>query len=306
MNEPPHSEHSFSILSIFAEMSVTKILLLSLLLLALAGCKGPKKQNTAAAMQFEMPVPPAMLSDPSERSEYMLAHWWDNYSAATDSVSLEQAFANWAALAMNTPHSISTQSLIKGYDRDSARIAPLAEKYLYDPNSPYRDEDIYGALLSHIGGSRNLAIARLCELNAVGSKASDFVFEDARGRKHTLYGTDASYTLLFFSTPGCNACRQIIERLEESGPISDAVSDGRVKVLSIYIDEDLEAWRDYLPNYPAKWICGFDPLFTLRDDTLYHIRAIPSLYLLDKDKTVLLKDAPQERLIGVLEYLLQQ
>ena len=83
-----------------------------------------------------------------------------------------------------------------------------------------------------------------------------------------------------------------------------AVEVGLVAVVNIYIDEDLEAWREYLPNYPAKWICGFDPLFTLRDDNKYHIRAIPSVYLLDENKTVMLKDAPIQRLLDILNRML--
>ena len=55
-----------------------------------------------------------------------------------------------------------------------------------------------------------------------------------------------------------------------------------------------------MPIYPATWYNGFDPDFIIRADLLYNVRAIPSLYLLDKDKTVILKDAVTGR---VLEFL---
>ena len=52
-----------------------------------------------------------------------------------------------------------------------------------------------------------------------------------------------------------------------------------------------------MPIYPEEWLNGFDPDFVIRTDVLYNVRAIPSLYLLDKDKTVIMKDAVTERVL---------
>ena len=73
------------------------------------------------------------------------------------------------------------------------------------------------------------------------------------------------------------------------------IREGRLAVLNIYIDEDLDAWRSYMPIYPKEWLNGYDAAHILRQDVLYNIRAIPSLYLLDAEKRILLKDAPLER-----------
>ena len=69
----------------------------------------------------------------------------------------------------------------------------------------------------------------------------------------------------------------------------------------MYVDEDLEQWRSYLKAYPKSWKSGFYPTFTLQDSEKYNIRAIPSLYLLDENKVVLLKDAPLEKVMSRLE-----
>ena len=76
-------------------------------------------------------------------------------------------------------------------------------------------------------------------------------------------------------------------------------------VLNIYIDEDLEAWRSYMPIYPETWYNGFDPDLMIRGETLYNVRAIPSLYLLDRDKRVIMKDAPEARLFDWLSGVVQ-
>ena len=41
--------------------------------------------------------------------------------------------------------------------------------------------------------------------------------------------------------------------------------------------------------------------YTIRKDLTYNVRAIPSLYVLDKDKKVVMKDAPVEKVIPYLE-----
>lgn len=279
------------------------LLLIAILAVACVGGQKQRKaeQKAVKTVALEIPAPPAMMDDGQERAEYVLEHYWQNYKPEVDSVSLEQAFTDWVALTDYASRAVAVKSLLAGYDKAPERILPLAEKYLYDPNSPYRDEDFYGALAAHIGTPEMLALAKVCALNPVGSKAADFVWEDARGCRHHLYEIKAGYTILFFSNPGCNACKGIIDEIGASQAIQAALQAGYVAVVNIYIDEDLDAWRDYLPAYPKTWHTGFDPLMILRSDTLYHIRAIPSVYLIAADKTVLLKDAPTERLIMYLE-----
>ena len=185
----------------------------------------------------------------------------------------------------------------------------LVEKYLYDPNSPMRNEDLYGPYADCLSrcefideGNRKAYAydAGMCALNRVGTKAADFRFEDKNGKVRRLYDIKADFIVLFFSNPGCVACKEIINALKGTPQIDSMISAGRIAVLNIYIDEDLEAWRSYMPIYPETWYNGFDPDFVIRGDVLYNVRAIPSLYLLDKDKNVMMKDAVTERVIDFL------
>lgn len=280
------------------------VLCLSVCMALTCACGSRAHRGDSSSKAFEVPIPPAMMTSAEERAEYMVGNYWSGYSADLDSLALEQAFADWAALSLSVPHSVSEKSLVSIYEKDSLRVLPLARKYLYDPNSPYRDEDLFGVLAERAGGEEYSRLARLCSLNAVGTAAADFLFEDSRGRRMRLSDVDADYTLLLFGNPGCHACKEIEAMLAGSGPIASAVETGVVKVLDIYIDEDLEAWRGHLTDYPRSWLCGFDPLLVIRDGGFYNIRAIPSLYLLDKDKTVILKDAPAERVCSRLETIL--
>ena len=87
-----------------------------------------------------------------------------------------------------------------------------------------------------------------------------------------------------------------MDALDSYGKVKEYIGSGRLAVLNIYIDEDMTEWYRYMPDYPDDWYNGYDPNYIIRSEILYNVRAIPSLYLLDRDKTVLMKDVPQEKL----------
>jgi hypothetical protein len=186
----------------------------------------------------------------------------------------------------------------------------LAEHYLYDPNSPFRSEDLYLPYVKGLAESpltdpdrapSYAFIARMCAMNAIGTPAADFAFKDNAGHTRRLYDIRAGHTLLFFSNPGCEACKEIIEKLKSMPFLPGMISDGRLAVVNVYIDGDIQAWKDYQSFYPREWFNGYDPDGIIRQDLLYHVRAIPSLYVLDADKRVIMKDAPEERVFAFLE-----
>jgi hypothetical protein len=82
--------------------------------------------------------------------------------------------------------------------------------------------------------------------------------------------------------------------------IASLIDEGRLQVVDIYIDQEIEDWKAHIPEYPAAWINGYDHNYAIRTDLLYNVRGIPSIYLLDKDKTVLMKDAVQEKVLTAL------
>lgn len=298
------------------------------------GCGQGKKAEQFKALPFPDTAPPGMMTESQSIAEYMAVNYWNGLtdpSRAYPSDSLlvsgvlksdvEQKFADWTMFLDMVPLSVADNAVGKLYDRAVAcerqdtssnvfeTFTALAGKYLYDPNSPLRNEDHYNSFARRLSScdlvepslrGKYRYEAEMTSLNRMGTVAADFRFSDKNGRTHTLHGIEAPMTLLFFSNPGCEACMNIINVLKDDPHISGMISEGRLKVLNIYIDEDLDAWRSYMPIYPDEWYNGFDPDFVIRNETLYNVRAIPSLYLLDSEKTVLLKDAPENRMF---EYL---
>ena len=95
----------------------------------------------------------------------------------------------------------------------------------------------------------------------------------------------------------------MLAQLVGSKVISEAQREGRLKIVAIYPDEDLAAWRKHRKEVPAEWINGYDAGLAMRREELYDLRAIPSLYLLDEQKRVLLKDCTA---VGQIEVYLSQ
>lgn len=304
-------------------------------ILALCSCTG-RKTADVVYRSFPNLTVPGMYTSREEIIEYAAGHYWDPYFAgegATDSVAvlgvrkadLEQALANYIELQQNLPLAEAQKNMSGLFSKVEAcqradtsslfylRFTEMVERYLYDPNSPMRSEDLFLPFVQKLAecqftdslmrtGYRYMA--RMCALNQAGSVAPDFTFKDARGRIHSLHGVKADYIMLFFSNPGCDACKVMAEDIDSCPSVSSAIDDGRVALVNIYIDQEIDKWSEYEPTYPRSWITGYDWQFTIRTDQSYDVRAIPSLYLLDSGKRIIMKDAPTERVLRYLDGVL--
>ncbi len=313
---------------------VKKIDIFLTFVLILAGCAQNGKTERFKPLPFPEVSVPGMMSDPMDAAEWMAGNFWNGLTDPSreypcDSLlvsgvgmeAVEQKFADWAAILDILPRDKADKAISKLYDGAAAcenadtssnvfeTFNMLVYKYFYSPNSPARNEDHYHAYVRRLASYEGLSPemkgkyeyeTRMTGMNRAGSVAGDFMFSDKNGRMRTLHSIEAPMTLLFFSNPGCEACMDIINVLKGEPRIAEKVSDGSLAVMNIYIDEDFQAWRDYMSIYPEEWYNGFDPNLILRENTLYNIRAIPSLYLLDAEKRVILKDAPENKVFNLI------
>lgn len=301
---------------------------------------GPEKKEGPTVVHFPLVEAPSMLGS-EEKMEYIAEHFWDAFTSTSRSYpsmdttivsgvgvkELEQALSNWAVILGSLPLDDARRCVerfarricdLQQADTSSNMLrvlGSLAESYLYDANSPYRDEDLYMSYARVMSASPQVSPLRretfareaaLCALNSRGSVAADFRFCDRSGTIRTLHSIKARHTVLFFSNPGCTACKDIISTLSTDSLVSSLIDSADIAVLNIYIDEDLAEWYNYMPIYPRVWYNGYDPDHIIRDDELYNVRAIPSLYLLDSDKKVVLKDATTERMMNCLYEIYSQ
>lgn len=313
------------------------ILLGGLFLVALFACGRGKTTDQPAAgtslptRAFPRVQPPQM--HPDGPAIYTVDHFWDAYfkdlgKFRTDSlylggvekIRLEEAYGLFSTLLWNVPPETAKAATARLYDQLAAAkdslvagaLVELTSRYLYDPNSPVRCEDFYLPFVEKLAegdlAPEEMRLqygfqARMCAMNAMGTPAADFSFTDTRGRRRTLYGIGADFLLLIFGNPDCAACKDLVVEMESSPTVTELIDSGRLKVVDIFIDREVDQWKARVADYPAAWINGYDHTFTIRDDMLYNVRAVPSMYLLDKDKRVIFKDVPPEILLTYLSML---
>lgn len=276
------------------------------------------QQDTIKA--FTLPAIPPMLTEPELRADYLVKHYWDNVNFADTNYIhhpeiTEQAWADYCDILNHVPLATAQAAIKKAIAQAEKgkkmydHLTELADKYLYDPNSPMRNEEFYipvleamttSSILNETEKIRPQARLELALKNRKGTKALDFTYTLASGAQSTLYQIKAEYTLLFINNPGCHACAEGIEAIKNSAIINQLMDKNRLKVLALYPDEELDEWKKHRSDFPGEWINGYDKALTLKMENRYDLRAIPTLYLLDKDKRVILKDAPAT---AIEEYL---
>ncbi len=320
---------------------IDKILLVAPLLLLAVSCGSGGKSGRSGGFDSDVKVSgsdPAPTTTPfgskivatEQRSGYQaeiankLNHFWDSYvlddrSVMGDEGRVEQSFAAYAKLlgdAAATDARISINELLSAsFDADSitfALFSRLFEKYFYNPNSPYLNEELYIPYLRYVIENNKIATENkmreqahltMALKNRVGDVSANFKYTPRKGRAAMMHDIEAEYTILYFNNPDCHDCERVMHYFENSELFSMLVLDGTLKILSIYPDPTLDVWRN--AKYPSMMIDSYDKKLSITKEELYDLKAIPTLYLLDKDKMVLLKDATVEKIEKLLTNLTQ-
>lgn len=300
-------------------------------------CKNPQTQkagnsaqtettgNAAGHALFPAPEIPSVITAPNERRIYLTTHYWDNFDFA-DTLLLdnrdvtEQGFVNHISLlsgGVSSPEEVNQSfdnlcSRMESHPYARKLFMRLFDDYLYNPNSPLYNEQLYLAYLERMQKSQAIDDAtkstlafrqKLISRNQPGTLASDFTYYLPDGQARTLQRTSVpgNRLLLVFYDPECPGCHEIMQEMLHDQALAEAVADGKLTVLAIYTEGNPEAWRKDLSNLPNDWTVGTDRE-AIKLNALYDLKAMPSLYLLDGNKKVILKDAPYSRIRAELRF----
>ena len=208
------------------------------------------------------------------------------------------------------PH-IFQQDREKTADRHIAVTFQAREQgNLADPNSPLRNEECYIPFLEYAIKEGKIDEAykerysfqlRNALKNRVGTIANDFKYITREGTTGTLKSIKANYTLIYFNNPDCHDCKRVYNILAGDSPtLAHLVARGELAILALYPDESLTSWNKNKGIYPYNWIVARYARDIDRER--YNIPAIPSTYLLDKNKKVIYKDAIIEAVESYLRH----
>lgn len=268
-------------------------------------------QDTIPSSSFHLPEIPSILSHPEERCTYLLEHFWDHY-AFRDTTLIhrpgisEQAFSDFISVFPHAKEKViknATLRLMKQAESSPQMFfyfANLAEKYLYDANSPLHNEEWYipflQAILSSTVPTTIDKIRPQYQLewalkNRTGNPATDFSYISSDGNLSSLYQTSGEYLLLIFYDPTCEHCHEITRKLQYSSCLQHQSQSHKLRILSIDTESgNTDLWKKGIRQFPTHWITGYDKNKKILNQGLYDLKAMPSLYLLDKNKKIILKD----------------
>lgn len=255
----------------------------------LLACASAADRNLKEA--YPLPEVPQGYVTPGDRADYISVHFWDRAvypECDTVTPGLEQAFADYVSIigVAGASDSIATgvERLVEAGGRE--RILELAEKYLYEADSPMRSERLFRYFLEATPDMpRSAGLLEIVMKNREGSRAADFKYTTPAGEEGTLSGfasaSDTPVVVYFFDSE-CDVCKGLIE------PVA-GMAAGRYRVLAVCPEGNAEKFDDVLPLFPADWTvvrdCG-----EIDGEDLYDFPAMPTVYVLSPDMTVLGKD----------------
>lgn len=310
------------------QINQTCIAALLAITLGLVACQQKTSQSDSQVTDsgnavYHAPSAPSELTDENEKINYVFIHFWDDF-AFQDTVKVfnpdygEQAIANYIGYFPLVP----TDTLKKGVaglleqaavERHTFEyITYQLENYLSNPNSPMHNDLFFETVLEMLMESDQVSaeeqmrygtLLPLVRKNKPGSPATNFSFLTTDNKTQELHDIDAPFTILMFYEPGCKSCDETIALMKTNPAFNAVIEQSGLAIVGIYPDGNQEIWKEYQSNIPENWVNGIDLDQKVVNEGLYIIKATPTLYLLDKQKNVLLKDADIVQIVRFFQNL---
>lgn len=131
--------------------------------------------------------------------------------------------------------------------------------------------------------------------NLIGVKAHDMVMNTFNGVMVSLYDIKKDFVILYFWEPNCGHCQEATPKLKA---YYDKAKNESVEVFAVCTQNDRAKWEKYIQDNKLDWINGWDPRRATNFDYYYNVNATPTVYILDRNKTIIAKKLPVES-IGV-------
>lgn len=287
-------------------------------LIALITAPYLKSQVIEIEPLFEYPTAPEELESLSDKSNYLVQHFWDSFDfknkQAVDQNALNDAFRVYVTPLMWAEADKSLASLNKLLNNISKnptllqQFARAAEENLYGPRAEYWVDDIYVEVLNSVLKNKKIPekkrekYARQLHIlnnSKVGNTAPSFSFKSATGENNNYFPMSTP-TLLIFGNPLDPDWTLRRLRLETNVNLSEALDKGKINILYI-VTGPLDGWQKETTNYPSKWVVGEADNITDEVD----VRSLQSAYVIGSEGKILAKNLPPEEGVKMILGLVQ-
>lgn len=256
---------------------------------------------------FEYPSAPESIEGLTEKSNYLMEHFWEpmdfKTKGAVDQNALNDAFSVYSVPLQWANKDIADKSidkLISNLQKNPTllyQFTKAAETNLYGDRARVWIDEVYVKFLEALVKNKKISKPRklryelqLSQLRntMVGGVAPSFDFMNPVGNTETF--RPGLLTVIEFGDPTCDDCRHAKLKMDTDVKFSDLVDKGLVNVLFI-IPYPETGWQTMLAGYPSKWHVGASE--TVAD--IYDLRNTPSIYVIGTDGKIIAKNVPVAR-----------
>ncbi len=288
------------------------------LFLSICGIIGLLVANANTDLAYRLPDIPDSLITPEERGDYLIEHYWDNFevenrSSVGQQEVVEEVFADYVTLMRIASRESTVKSIERllsraGNDEDILLMyVGLAEHYLYSGEGDFVSEEAYIPFVKTLLNSKKVSKLKkmryayqydVLTQNQPGMVVTDFEYKlPGKDKPMRVKKLKTPFVLLYVNDPDCDDCSLATLRLSVSQALLNAIREGRLTVLSVYPDGENEEWLSQVATYPREWVVASME----EGDRLFDLRVMPVVYLLDKDKKIVLKNPSLEELENYLK-----
>jgi len=135
----------------------------------------------------------------------------------------------------------------------------------------------------------------------IGKTAPDLLFYKENGDPVSIHSLNAEFTVLFFWDPECGHCKKSIPIIVD---FYNAYKDKGVEMLAICTKTGADissCWSTIKERGMDIWVNASDQYIKNRYKTIYDVKTTPQIFILDKNKKIIVKKIAGEDLMPVME-----
>jgi len=303
----------------------------------------PKSMLSVLLMAMREPrVPEALMNpnnptDSAEAKRFVKDHYWDGVNfwegwltytpffdsklnkyfdevleKKTDSVIQKIDWMMGYARANNRMNEFMMNKLLNSaadhrYKWDDAVFIHLFEKYVASQEYPWFSADERKKVTEK---------AYFMMGNMVGTPASDIELPGMNGKKQSMSGLNAEYTLVCFWDPTCSHCRATLPRLDSIYQAKWKAAGLKVFAVANEMDGTKEDWQSFVAAFNlGEWANVYNSQAEIKERALsgqlsylqtYDVWYYPTFFLLDKQKRFIAKKLQYEPMFDLVESLLKR
>lgn len=218
----------------------------------------------------------------------------DSQSIAMDYI-LNKINGNTEAFQYYLVHFLNESARSKKMGMDAVYVH-LIDHYYATGKATWTEKEQLDKLIAQAETARPILI---------GKTAPDLTFYKESGEAISIHSIPAEYTILFFWDPECGHCKTSIPFVVD---FYNEYKDKGVEILAICTKtgQDISScWSTIKERGMDIWVNASDQYIRNKYKTIYDIKTTPQIFILDKDKKIVIKKIAGEDLKMVMEELLK-